>query len=109
MASQTLEGLRATDAVVDLPVFRPLIGLDKVEIIELAQRIDTYKTSILPYDDCCTLFVPRRPATRPRLKQVAAAEAGLPVEELVKEALLQTEIIKVTEMGIEENKDHDGP
>ncbi|NLJ34002.1 MAG: tRNA 4-thiouridine(8) synthase ThiI [Firmicutes bacterium] len=109
VASQTLEGLRATDAVVDLPVFRPLIGLDKVEIIELAQRIDTYKTSILPYDDCCTLFVPRRPATRPRLKQVAAAEAGLPVEELVKEALLQTEIIKVTEMGIEENKDHDGP
>ncbi|NLP17548.1 MAG: tRNA 4-thiouridine(8) synthase ThiI [Firmicutes bacterium] len=103
VASQTLEGLRATDAVVDLPVLRPLIGLDKVEIIELARKIDTYNTSILPYDDCCTLFVPKRPATRPRLQQVEAAEEGLPLRELVEGALEQTEIIKVTEMGKEEN------
>lgn len=103
VASQTLEGLRATDVVVDLPVFRPLIGLDKVEIIDLARRIGTYNTSILPYDDCCSLFVPRHPATRPRLAQVEAAEEGLPLRELMEEALGRTELIKVTESGKEEN------
>ena len=103
VASQTLEALRATDAVVDLPVFRPLIGLDKVEIIEVAQRIDTYKTSILPYDDCCTLFVPQHPATKPRLERLEEAEAKLPLPELMDEALARMEIIQVTETGSEEN------
>ncbi|MCL6637366.1 MAG: tRNA 4-thiouridine(8) synthase ThiI [Alicyclobacillus sp.] len=90
VASQTLESLHVINAVTRLPVLRPLIGSDKLEIIELARRIGTYETSILPYEDCCTLFVPPNPRTRPRLAETEAAEAKLAVDELVADAVART-------------------
>ena len=70
VASQTMEALTVTDSVVDMPVFRPLIGMDKEEIIRISRMIDTFETSILPYEDCCTVFTPRHPRTRPELEKV---------------------------------------
>ncbi len=87
VASQTMAALGVTEDVTTLPVLRPLIGMDKVEIIHMAQRIGTYETSILPYEDCCTVFTPRHPATRPRLEEVQAAEAALDVEGLIARSL----------------------
>ena len=93
VASQTMEALTCTDAVVDMPVFRPLIGLDKTEIMEIAEKIDTYETSILPYEDCCTVFTPRHPVTRPKLETMPKVESKLDVEALVNEAVENTEKI----------------
>ena len=87
VASQTMMALGVTEDVTTLPVLRPLIGMDKVEIIHTAQRIGTYDTSILPYEDCCTVFTPRHPATRPHLEDVRKAEAKLDVEALVARSL----------------------
>ena len=87
VASQTMLSLGVTEAVTTIPVLRPLIGMDKVEIIRLARRIGTYETSILPYEDCCTVFTPRHPCTRPVLADIEAAEAALDVESLVAKAL----------------------
>ena len=87
VASQTMLALGVTEDVVSMPVLRPLIGMDKVEIIRIAREIGTYETSILPYEDCCTVFTPRHPATRPALEDVRAAEAALDVDALVAEAL----------------------
>ena len=87
VASQTMMALAATDDVASMPVLRPLIGMDKVEIIRMAREIGTYETSILPYEDCCTVFTPRHPATRPVLEEVCGAEAALDVEGLVARAL----------------------
>jgi tRNA uracil 4-sulfurtransferase len=87
VASQTLENLQAINAVVRLPVFRPLIGMDKDEITAEAQRLSTYPVSIIPDQDCCTLFTPRHPATRARIADVEAAEAALPMQEIVAEAV----------------------
>ena len=87
VASQTMLALGDTEDVVSLPVLRPLIGMDKVEIIRTAREIGTYETSILPYEDCCTVFTPRHPAIRPRLEDVRAAEAALDVDALVARAL----------------------
>ena len=87
VASQTMLSLGVTEAVTTMPVLRPLIGMDKVEIIRLARRIGTYDTSILPYEDCCTVFTPRHPCTRPVLADSEAAEAALDVESLVQKAL----------------------
>lgn len=86
VASQTLEAMRVTEAVCDAPVLRPLIGFDKQEIITLARKIGTFDTSILPYEDCCTVFTPKHPKTKPVLSDVLAAEAVLDVEALVQEA-----------------------
>ena len=91
VASQTMKALAVTESVVSVPVLRPLIGMDKVDIIHAARRIGTYETSILPYEDCCTVFTPRHPATRPALAEVKAAEAALDVETLCAEALAGTE------------------
>lgn len=77
VASQTLEAIVCTDAAADMPVFRPLIGMDKVDIIALANRIDTYELSIQPYEDCCTVFTPKHPRTKPVLKYVEKAEEAL--------------------------------
>jgi len=74
VASQTMEGLGATNAVAELPVFRPLIGFDKSEIVKIAQTIGTFETSILPYEDCCTIFVPKHPETRPKVKEMKKSE-----------------------------------
>jgi thiamine biosynthesis protein ThiI len=87
VASQTLENLSVIGAVASLPVFRPLIGMDKDEITIEAQRIGTYPVSIIEDQDCCQLFTPRHPATKARLRDVEAAERAVPIEELVTEAV----------------------
>ena len=87
VASQTLEALSCTDAVVSMPVFRPLIGTDKLEIIQEAVRIGTYETSVLPYEDCCTVFTPRHPVTHPKLKQAEYAERPLLEENLLEQMI----------------------
>lgn len=93
VASQTIEAVRAIGDATRLPVLRPLIGLDKQEITEIARRIGTYEISVLPYDDCCTLFVPRRPRTRPTVEEAQATETGLDVDSLVREALAGVETV----------------
>lgn len=95
VASQTMEALGCTDIMTDLPVFRPLIGLDKLEIIHIAERIDTYETSILPYEDCCTVFTPRHPVTKPKLANVEKEERKLDVEALVEEAVANVKTVLV--------------
>lgn len=92
VASQTLEGLASTDDAVSMPVFRPLIGLDKNEIVDIAERINTYETSILPYEDCCTVFVPRHPVTKPKLDRVRQAETLIDGEALIERALEGVEV-----------------
>lgn len=92
VASQTMTALGTTDMVVDMPVFRPLIGFDKVEIIEIAQKIDTFETSSLPYEDCCTVFTPRHPATNPKMDKILEGESKLDVEALIDEAVAGIEI-----------------
>ena len=87
VASQTMDAMAVTGAVTDLPVFRPLVGMDKEEVVRLSRKIGTFETSILPYEDCCTVFTPRHPRTRPRLEDVEAIEAPLDIDGLVKEAL----------------------
>lgn len=90
VASQTLPALVTTDSVVNMPVLRPLIGMDKEEIIAISRRIDTFETSILPYEDCCTVFTPKHPKTRPTLESCAEAEKKLDVERLVEKAVNET-------------------
>ena len=87
VASQTLTNLRSIEAIADIPILRPLIGEDKAEIIEKAQRIGTFDVSTRPHQDCCSLFVPKHPATRASLTDLADAESGLDIEALVEEAL----------------------
>ena len=93
VASQTMEALSATDSVVDMPVFRPLIGFDKIDIIHQAETIGTYETSCLPYEDCCTVFTPRHPATRPKTEKILEGEKKLSERELIDEAVGAAEII----------------
>ncbi|MBQ4553382.1 MAG: tRNA 4-thiouridine(8) synthase ThiI [Clostridia bacterium] len=95
VASQTIEALCCTDAVADMPVFRPLIGNDKIEIIRIAEKIGTYETSCEPYEDCCTVFTPRHPATHPKMDHVERAEACLDIEALVNAAVEGTEVIEL--------------
>lgn len=98
VASQTMHALAATDCVVSMPVFRPLIGLDKIEIIATAQKIGTFETSILPYEDCCTVFTPRHPSTKPKRDELEKAENALDSEALIREALDGTEQIRTWEL-----------
>ncbi|MCM1134428.1 MAG: tRNA 4-thiouridine(8) synthase ThiI [Clostridium sp.] len=95
VASQTVQSLAVTNEVCTLPVFRPLIGFDKMEIVEMAERIGTYETSILPYEDCCTIFVAKHPVTKPNLKIIKRHEQYLSekIEELVQKALDTDEVI----------------
>ena len=95
VASQTMLALGVTEDVVSLPVLRPLIGMDKVEIIRIAREIGTYDTSILPYEDCCTVFTPRHPAIRPKVEDVRAAEAALDVEALIAKSLEGEQWVRV--------------
>lgn len=90
VASQTLAALNTTNSVVKMPVFRPLIGMDKEDIIEISRKIDTFDTSIEPYEDCCTVFTPKHPKTRPTVEQCEEAEKNLNVEELVNNAIANT-------------------
>ena len=86
VASQTMHAITVTDAVAEIPVFRPCIGMDKEEIVQIARKIDTFDTSILPYEDCCTVFTPKHPKTKPEMEKVLAEENKLPFSELVEEA-----------------------
>ncbi len=95
VASQTVESIACTNAVVTLPVFRPLIGTDKDETVKIAKHIDTYEISIQPYEDCCTLFLPRHPAIKPSLEKVLAEEAKLDIQNLMENALANIEIVKL--------------
>ena len=95
VASQTMEAMASTQAVIDMPVLQPLIGMDKEEIVTLARKIGTFETSILPYEDCCTVFTPRHPRTHPKLKDVEAAESALDIDALVDEAVKGIERIRL--------------
>ena len=97
VASQTQEGLLCTNAIVNLPVLRPLIGMDKQEIVEIAQDIGTFETSILPYEDCCTIFVPKHPETKPKLEAVEKGEAKLElvIEPMIQKSIDDSEIIRL--------------
>lgn len=94
VASQTIESITSSNSVVKMPVLRPLIALDKLEIIEIANKIGTYDTSILPYEDCCTVFLPKFPAIKPKMETILKAESALDVETLVNEAVENLEVIK---------------
>lgn len=95
VASQTAEALTVTDASVQLPVMRPLIALDKVDIMDKAREIGTYETSIQPYEDCCTVFLPKHPATKPKLERILASESKLDCEKLIADAVASRETIDI--------------
>ena len=95
VASQTMEAMASTQAVMTLPILQPLIGMDKEEIVERARQIGTFETSILPYEDCCTVFTPRHPRTRPKISEVERAESKLDVDALVAEAIEGIERIEL--------------
>ena len=98
VASQTMESLNATNSVVSLPVFRPLIGMDKEEIVKISKEIGTYETSILPFEDCCTIFVPKHPKTKPTIDELIEAEKLLPeFEKMLEDAVNNEEIVQVGE------------
>ncbi|QWR22974.1 tRNA 4-thiouridine(8) synthase ThiI [Clostridioides difficile] len=92
VASQTIQGLTCTNAVVDLPVFRPLIAMDKSDIVDIAKKIGTFETSILPEEDCCSVFSPRKPVTKPRLEKIEKSETALDIEKLVQDAIDKIEV-----------------
>lgn len=93
VASQTMPAMAVTGAVCSLPVFRPVIGMDKEEIVRIARKIGTFETSILPYEDCCTVFTPKHPNTKPKMPKILEAESHLDVDALVEEAVNGTEAI----------------
>lgn len=95
VASQTLAALDVTNAAVDMPVLQPLIGMDKSEIVDRAQEIGTFETSILPYEDCCTVFTPKHPTTNPKRENIEKSENRLDVETLIEAALAGVELIEV--------------
>ncbi|WBW95496.1 tRNA uracil 4-sulfurtransferase ThiI [Oceanirhabdus sp. W0125-5] len=95
VASQTMESLVVTDNIADRPAFRPLIAMDKNEIMDISRKIDTYETSILPYEDCCTIFVPKHPKTKPKLKEIIKSESVLDFERLCNEAIDGMETIEI--------------
>ena len=95
VASQTMEAMAGTGAVVDIPIFMPLVGFDKEEIVTIARKIGTMETSILPYEDCCTVFTPKHPKTKPTLGQLINAERNLDRESLIQKALASVEKITV--------------
>ncbi len=95
VASQTMAALAVTDDAVSMPVFRPVIGMDKEEIVEISRKIDTFETSILPYEDCCTVFTPRHPSTKPKLEKIKLSQSRLDTEKLIEEALAGVETIDV--------------
>ena len=96
VASQTVQAIYCTDnAVANMPVYRPLIGMDKMETVEIARKIGTFETSIQPYEDCCTVFTPKHPKTRPNLQEVLDEEARYEYEKLEETALENVEIISI--------------
>jgi thiamine biosynthesis protein ThiI len=98
VASQTAEALVVTDGCVSMPVMRPLIAMDKVEIMDRAQKIGTYETSIEPYEDCCTVFLPKHPSTKPRFDRIMESESSLDIDKLVNDAVDSEEIVSISSM-----------
>ena len=92
VASQTLKAIACTDAVCRMPVFRPLIGMDKTEIIEISRKIDTFDISIQPYEDCCTVFTPKHPKTKPTIEEIEKAQNSFDFSKMVQKAVENTEI-----------------
>lgn len=92
VASQTLQALYCTNAAAELPVFRPVIGMDKIEITEISRKIGTYETSIMPYEDCCTVFSPKHPRTRPKLEEILEAEKAYDFDKMIDEAIFKIEV-----------------
>ncbi|NLN23547.1 MAG: tRNA 4-thiouridine(8) synthase ThiI, partial [Clostridiales bacterium] len=97
VASQTMDALVVTDDATSMPVFRPCIGMDKEDIIKISREIDAFETSILPYEDCCTIFTPQHPKTRPTLERVLEQEARVDVDALIEEAWATRQLVTVTE------------
>ena len=97
VASQTMQSLMATNEVCHMPVYRPLISFDKQDIVDVAERIGTYETSIQPFEDCCTIFVAKHPVTKPNLKVIRKNEENLSedIDRLVEEAIASTEVISI--------------
>ncbi len=95
VASQTIPALAVTDALATMPVFRPVIGMDKEEIVAIARKIDTFELSIQPYEDCCTVFTPRHPCTKPKLPKVVEAEAVLDIDALVEDAMAGIRVLEI--------------
>lgn len=95
VASQTIQSLNCTNEAVSMPILRPLIGMDKDDIVKIAKEIDTFSTSILPYEDCCTLFVPKHPQTMPKLERVLAQEAKIDLEQLIEDAVATKEYLHI--------------
>ncbi len=95
VASQTIKGIHVTNSSVSLPVLRPLIGMDKVEITEISKEIGTFETSILPFEDCCTVFLPKHPVTRPKLEDIEESEKVLDVKKLVEDAIDKMEVYEM--------------
>lgn len=96
VASQTMEALFCTNSAVSLPVFRPCIGMDKEEIVTVSKKIDAYETSIQPYEDCCTIFVPKHPKTKPKLEEIVEAEKNLTdIENMIEQAIENAEVVEV--------------
>ena len=95
VASQTAEALVVTDACVSMPVMRPLIAMDKVDIMEKANEIGTYEKSIEPYEDCCTVFLPKHPITKPKLARIELSENRLDAESLISDAIEKAEIVTI--------------
>ena len=93
VASQTMQSINVTNSVVSLPVFRPLIAFDKEDIVEIAKKIGTFETSILPYEDCCTVFLPKYPVIKPTIKKAEYQEKFLNIDELVNDALNTKEVL----------------
>ena len=99
VASQTIESMTVTNAVIeDLPVLRPCIAMDKEDIIAISRKINTYETSILPYEDCCTVFLPEHPIIKPKIDKVEKEEIRLDIEELINDAISQEEIINTRDI-----------
>lgn len=95
VASQTAESLVVTDAAVKMPVMRPLIAMDKIEIMDIAKEIGTYEKSIEPYEDCCTVFLPKHPETKPSLVKIEESESRLDVKKLIDDAVESLETIYI--------------
>ena len=98
VASQTMQSMNVTNSVVKLPVFRPVVGFDKEEIIDIAKKIDTFEISIRPYEDCCTVFLPKNPVIRPKISDAEEYERALDIETLVDQAVAGTEELIITPM-----------
>ena len=96
VASQTLTSMSVINSVTNMPVIRPCACLDKLEIIDYARKIDTYETSILPFEDCCTVFVPKHPETKPKIDRIEMSEQHLDVEKLVEDAVNSIEVLEIS-------------